>query len=134
MPLTLEAKLIATALALLALLGGALWLQHHERQIGAAECQAKTAQADSARAQAAAEQFAAAEHAGAVASQDYQAQARAIATRQPENRHAIQSALSAPVTCPAGAPPALADVLVPGDVLDGLRRAAGSSANPAAAR
>lgn len=134
MPLTLEAKLIAAALALLALLGGVLYLQHHERAIGAAQCEAKTAQDDAARARAAAEQHAANEHAGAVASQSYQAAAAVIASRQPETRHAIQTALSAPIVCPAGPAPALADLVLPAAALDGLRRAAGGAADSAATR
>lgn len=132
---SLEVKLIAAALALGALLAGVLWLQQHERQIGAAQCEAKAAQADAARTSASAEQFATNEHTGQAAAQAFETQAGAIAARQPEIRHAIHSALSAPAQCPAAAPVALGDLLIPGAAVDGLRRAAASgSVDPASAR
>lgn len=41
---SLEAKLIGGAVLVLALLAGLLYLQHHERQLGAAQCQAERSQ------------------------------------------------------------------------------------------
>jgi uncharacterized protein HemX len=130
---SLELKLLGIALALSALLGGVLWLQHRERAIGAAQCEAKAAQADAQRTQAAADQFRANEHTAQDAATTYEAKARSIAARQPEARHAIQSALAAPAQCPAAAP--LADLVIPGAALVGLRSAAGTAgANPGASR
>jgi hypothetical protein len=130
---SLELKLLGIALALSALLDGVLWLQHRERAIGAAQCEAKAAQADAQRTQAAADQFRANEHTAQDAATTYEAKAQSIAARQPEARHAIQSALAAPAQCPASA--TWSDLVLPGAALVGLRSAAGTAgANPGASR
>jgi hypothetical protein len=130
---TLELKLLGIALALAALLGGVLWLQHRERAIGAAQCEAKAAQAEAQRTQAAADQFRANEHTAQGAATAYEVKTQSIAARQPEARHAIQSALAAPAQCPASA--TWSDLVLPGAALVGLRSAAGTAgANPGASR
>lgn len=45
-----------------------------------------------------------------------------------EARHALRNALSAPISCPAGQVLPLGDVVLPGAVLDSVRRAAASPA------
>jgi uncharacterized protein YlxW (UPF0749 family) len=125
LPQASTAKLIAGSVAVILAVAGWLWLRHSIEQQGAAQCEAKAAQADAQRTQAAADQFRANEHAAQDAATTYEAKAQSITARQPEARHAIQSALAAPAQCPASAP--LADLVIPGAALDGLRSAAGAA-------
>jgi uncharacterized protein HemX len=133
LPQVVTAKLIAGAAAVILAVAGWLWLRHHIEQQGAAQCEAKAAQADAQRTQAAADQFRANEHTAQDAATTYEAKAQSIAARQPEVRHAIQSALAAPAQCPASA--TWSDLVLPGAALVGLRRAAGTAgADPGASR
>jgi Flp pilus assembly protein TadB len=125
LPQASTAKLIAGAVAVILAVAAYMWWEHRTESQGAAQCEAKAAQADAQRVQAAADQFRANEHAAQDAATTYEAKAQSIAARQPEARHAIQSALAAPAQCPASAP--LADLVIPGAALDGLRSAAGST-------
>jgi hypothetical protein len=125
LPQASTAKLIAGAVAVVLAVAGWLWLRHHIEQQGAAACEAKAAQADAQRTQAAADQFRTNEHTAQDAATTYEAKAQSIAARQPEARHAIQSALAAPAQCQDAAP--LADLVIPGAALDGLRSSAGST-------
>jgi hypothetical protein len=134
-PISVEAKLIAAALAVLALIAGVLLVLRNERQIGASACEAKAAQADASRTQAAAEQLRANDHRAADAAGDFRAAQAAITARQPEVRHALHDDLRAPLACPAAASAAVGDVLVPAAALSRLRAAAApAGADSAAAR
>jgi uncharacterized protein YlxW (UPF0749 family) len=133
LPQASTAKLIAGTVAVILAVAGWLWLRHSIEQQDAAQCEAKAAQADAQRTQAAADQFRANEHAAQDAATTYEAKVQSITARQPEARHAIQSALAAPAQCPASA--AWSDLVLPGAALDGLRSAAGTAgADPGASR
>jgi uncharacterized membrane protein len=135
LPQVSAAKLAAALVALLAILAGGLYLQHHERQIGAAACRAEVAEARSAATSAAAAQVLANSLRGSGASAGFQVDASALTARQPEIRHDVHQALRAPLACPPGAPQALGDVRVPAGAVDGLRRAgAAAGPDPAASR
>jgi hypothetical protein len=60
-------------------------------------------------------------------SKAHQATQAALAQSLVEARHALRNALSAPIYCPAGQPQRLGDLVLPGAVLDGVRRAAGAA-------
>lgn len=114
----------ATAIA-----GGAWHLSavHSAKNAGRAEVQALW---DGARAEA--EQAAAADRAAQAetartAAADYEAQKAAIAANLEDARHDLQKALRRPIRCPAGASLAVGDVVLPADVLAGLRDAAGAA-------
>jgi hypothetical protein len=61
-------------------------------------------------------------------SKAHRATQAALAQSLMEARHALQNALSAPISCPREGNLRLGDLVLPGAVLDGVRRAAGAAA------
>jgi hypothetical protein len=57
-------------------------------------------------------------------SKGHEAARAASARNLEEARHAVRTALSAPISCPSGQILQVGDVLLPGAALDGVRRAA----------
>jgi FtsZ-interacting cell division protein ZipA len=124
LPQVSSAKLIAAAAALVALAGGALWLQQRERSIGAAACEAtheKQAREDRERADRAAKEQDREDRAHAERRMA-EAAAAANAGQRLQQRFA---AVAAQCTAPANVSPAAS---APGNLLADVQRRMGEAA------